>query len=252
MIKRQKFLVNPLNRLLHNINISLMKKIVLAASFISLSIGFLSCGGASGDDPGSAYMPDMYYSRAYEVYGYNMVEGELDSLRKRGIYYNGMTVPGTVARGEMMPHHLLGDTTGLKAADSFMNTSDTASRKDAKMLKEGERLYLINCGICHGPALDGNGPLYKGGEGPLAAKPTTLNDAPAKAWTDGHFFHVITFGKGQMGSYASQLRPEQRWMVINYVRSKQGNATKDSVVTSIQTTATMPMTGGDTTKTQQP
>jgi mono/diheme cytochrome c family protein len=243
-------LVNRL-KLLHNINISLMKKIVFAASFISLGLGLISCGGASGDDPGHAYMPDMYYSRAYEVYGYNMVEGELDSLRKRGIFYNAMTVPGTVARGEMMPHHLMGDTTGLKLADSFTNMSDTASRKDAKMLKEGERLYLVNCGICHGPALDGNGPLYKGGEGPLAAKPATLNDAASKAWTDGHFFHVITFGKGQMGSYASQLKPEQRWMVINYIRSKQGGAAKSDTAkanTTVTTTTGTP----DTAKAKQP
>ena len=224
-----------------------MKKIVLAASFISLSIGFISCGGASGDDPGSAYMPDMYYSRAYEAYGYNMVEGELDSLRRRGIFYSGLTVPGTVARGDMMPHHLQGDTTGLKLADSYVNLSDTASRKDPKMLKEGERLYLINCGVCHGTALDGNGPLYKGGEGPLAAKPTTLNDGTAKAWTDGHLFHVITFGKGQMGSYASQLRPEQRWMVINYIRSKQGGGGSDTAKTA---TTTPP--AADTTKPNQP
>jgi hypothetical protein len=27
-----------------------------------------------------------------------------------------------------------------------------------------------------------------------------------------------------MGSYASQLRPEQRWWVIKYIRSKQGGA----------------------------
>jgi hypothetical protein len=35
-------------------------------------------------------------------------------------------------------------------------------------------------------------------------------------------YHVITFGKGAMGAYASQLRPEQRWWVIKYIRSKQG------------------------------
>ena len=39
---------------------------------------------------------------------------------------------------------------------------------------EAERLYLVNCGICHGPKLDGNGPLYKGGDGPFLAKPANL------------------------------------------------------------------------------
>lgn len=221
--------------MLHNINISLMKKIVLAASVFSLGLGLISCGGAKGDNPGTAYMPDMYYARAYEAYGYNMVEGEWDSLKKRGISYNGITVPGTVARGESLPYYLTNDSTGLKVADGLSNPTDTASRTDATQLREGERLYLINCGICHGPALDGNGPLFKGGDGPYPVKPTTLNDAPAKAWTDGHYYHVITFGKGAMGSYASQLRPEQRWMVINYIRSKQNGAEQDSVSTTAAT-----------------
>ena len=70
-----------------------MKRILIAAGVFSLAFGFVSCGGAKGDDPGHAYMPDMYYSRAYETYGYNDVGGEFDSLKKRGITYTGMPVP---------------------------------------------------------------------------------------------------------------------------------------------------------------
>jgi hypothetical protein len=52
-------------------------------------------------------------------------------------------------------------------------------------------------------------------------------------------YHVITYGKGQMGSYASQLFPEQRWWVINYMRSKQGPLTgSDSSNTAAPATAT--------------
>jgi mono/diheme cytochrome c family protein len=205
-----------------------MKKIVFAASVFSLGLGLLSCGGAHGNDPGRAYMPDMYYARAYEAYGYNMVDGEYDSLASRGIQYNGLTVPGSVARGDMLPYHLTNDSAGLRAADAIRNPLDTLS-KSRLMMKEGERLYLVNCGICHGTALDGNGPLYKGGEGPYPAKPQVLNDAQAKSWTDGHMYHVITFGKGAMGSYASNLRPEQRWLVVSYIRSRQGGAASDTV-----------------------
>jgi mono/diheme cytochrome c family protein len=205
-----------------------MKKIIFALSAFTLGLGLLSCGGAHGNDPGRAYMPDMYYARAYEAYGYNMVDGEYDSLASRGIRYNGLLVPGTVARGDMLPYHLTNDSAGLRAADGIRNPLDTLMRSEA-MMKEGERLYLINCGICHGTALDGNGPLYKGGEGPYPAKPQVLNDAQAAAWTDGHYYHVITFGKGAMGSYASNLRPEQRWMVISYIRNRQGGESADSV-----------------------
>src|SRR5688572_12543843 len=131
-----------------------MKKLIIAAGFLALVAGFASCGGAHGENPGQAYMPDMYYSRAYETYGYNDVEGEMDSLKKRGIFYNGMPVAGTVARSESISYHLTGDSAGLNAARALRNPLDSiASTKGA--LKEAERLYVINCGICHGAALEG-------------------------------------------------------------------------------------------------
>jgi mono/diheme cytochrome c family protein len=183
-------------------------------------IGLIGCG-AHGDNPGRAYMPDMYYSRAYETYGYNDVNGEYDSLAKRGINYTGMPVPGTIARGDMLSYHLTSDSASMKIAEGLKNPLDTLTTSKGAMV-EAERIYLINCAICHGTALDGNGPLYNAGNGPYPVAPRPLNGDYAKNLTDGHIFHVITFGIRTMGSYASQLRPEQRWWVIKYIRSKQG------------------------------
>jgi hypothetical protein len=38
---------------------------------------------------------------------------------------------------------------------------------------------------------------------------------------EGTMFHSVTYGKGFMGSYASQLTRKQRWMIIHYVKSRQ-------------------------------
>ncbi|MES2882153.1 MAG: c-type cytochrome [Bacteroidota bacterium] len=213
-----------------------MKKLVIAAGCLALTVGFVGCGGASGNDTGESYMPDMYYARAYEAYGYNNVEGERDSLTKRGIRYSGLPVPGTVARGDVGSYYLTNDTAGLIAAATLRNPLDTVAATPAS-LKEGERLYLVNCGICHGDKLDGNGPLYNNGNGPYPAAPKALNAADTKAMTDGYYFHVISFGKGSMGGYAGQLRPEQRWAVIKYIRAKQGGGAK---ATSDSTSLAMP------------
>jgi mono/diheme cytochrome c family protein len=196
-----------------------MKRILIAAGIFSLTLGFVSCGGAHGDDPGHAYMPDMYYSRAYETYGYNDVEGEYDSLKRRGINYTGMPVAGTVARGDMISYHLTNDSAGLQSANSLKNPLDSMAATPDKM-KEAQRLYLVYCGVCHGEKLDGNGPLPAGGA--YAPVPANFTAPNIKALTDGHYFHVITYGIRSMGSYASQLTPEQRWWVIKYLRSKQG------------------------------
>jgi mono/diheme cytochrome c family protein len=115
--------------------------------------------------------------------------------------------------------------------------SNPIASLNAAELKETERIYLINCGICHGPKLDGNGPLWKDGDGPYPAKPATLvGDAKYEAMPDGQMFYSLTYGKNLMGSYASQLTAKQRWEVITYIKIKQGKvksaetpaATKDS------------------------
>ena len=93
---------------------------------------------------------------------------------------------------------------------------------DSAQAIEAERLYLVNCGICHGSKLDGNGPLYKGGEGPFPAAPKNLiADATVLAMPDGQMFYSVTYGKNLMGSYASQLSRKQRWMLIHYIKTQQ-------------------------------
>ena len=45
--------------------------------------------------------------------------------------------------------------------------------------------------------------------------------ADMKAMAEGTMFHSVTYGKNLMGSYASQLSTEQRWMIIHYIKEKQ-------------------------------
>jgi mono/diheme cytochrome c family protein len=167
--------------------------------------------------PGSVYMPDMAYSRAYESYA------DYSNLAQKNINYKGTTVAGTIARGEDLPFHIpmdaAGDTTNYTASKAVKNPIVSLSADETK---EAERLYLINCGICHGANLKGNGPLYKDGAGPYPAKPASLvGDAKYEAMPDGQMFYSLTYGKNLMGSYASQLSRKQRWMVIRYIKDKQ-------------------------------
>ncbi|HEY1201879.1 MAG TPA: cytochrome c, partial [Niastella sp.] len=69
----------------------------------------------------------------------------------------------------------------------------------------------------------GNGPLYNGGSGPFSAAPANLTgNAKYVTMPEGQMMYSVTYGKGQMGSYASQLSTTQRWQIIHYVKSKQG------------------------------
>jgi mono/diheme cytochrome c family protein len=167
-------------------------------------------------------MPDMAYSRAYETYA-TTEEMKAELLRK-GIHFSNTPVPGTIKRGELLPFLLTkdaaGDSTNYVASKQVKNplvSMDTV---------EAERLYLVNCAICHGPKLDGNGPLYKGGDGPFPAAPANFSLPQYVGMPEGQMFFSATYGKNKMGSYASQLNTEQRWMVIAYIKSKQAAGAK--------------------------
>jgi mono/diheme cytochrome c family protein len=167
--------------------------------------------------PGTVYMPDMAYSRAYETYA------DHSNLAENGINYTNMPVAGTIARGVEMPFPLdkdkPGDTTNYVASKQVKSPIDSLSATDAT---EAERLYLINCGICHGAQLNGNGPLYKDGTGPYPVAPKNLVADPiVSVMSEGQMFYSVAYGKNLMGSYASQLSRKQRWMVIRYIKNKQ-------------------------------
>ncbi len=201
------------------------RKFLIMAGCVVLAVALVSCGDTRRS-PGRAYMPDMTYSNAYETYA--PAQERLKSSAVQGeAHYIGRPVEGTIARGDMMAYTLKNDSVGYNLSASIKNPLVPGSVD----MKEAERLYLVNCGICHGPKLDGMGPLFGGGDGPYTAAPKNFMDAAMKAMPEGTMFHSVTYGKGQMGSYASQLNTKQRWEVIAYIKSKQfpaGTPTTDS------------------------
>jgi mono/diheme cytochrome c family protein len=203
-----------------------MKKIFIIA-FLAAVSALVSCSDVKRK-PGLIYMPDMAYSRAYETYAERDSNSFTTDLKEadQKIFYNNMPVPGTVARGEEMPFLLTkdipGDSTNYVASKQILNPLPPL---DSIQSKEAERLYLIYCGICHGSKLDGNGPLYKDGQGPFPAAPKNLKADPITVnMPDGQMFYSVTYGKNLMGSYASQISRKQRWMIIHYIKGQQAIA----------------------------
>ena len=199
-----------------------MKKLVIL-SFVVLTMTaiFTGCSDDIRRDPGKVYMPDMGYSRAYETYA--TTEEQKAALLKQGIHFSNTPVPGTIKRGELLPFLILKDQPGDSAG--YVASKQVRSPLTSMDTVEAERLYLVNCAICHGPKLDGNGPLYKGGDGPFPSAPAQLvGKAQYENMPEGQMFYSVTYGKNKMGSYASQLNTNQRWMVIAYIKSKQGGS----------------------------
>jgi mono/diheme cytochrome c family protein len=79
-------------------------------------------------------------------------------------------------------------------------------------VSRGKEVYEIYCVMCHGPNGKGQGSLVTGGAYVGVPAYNTLEI------TEGKMFHTLTWGKGVMGSYASQITPNERWQVIAYIK----------------------------------
>lgn len=178
---------------------------IVVASILA-SVGLLSCNsGNMRRNPGKIYAPDMTYSRAYDAYtsNPNFADGQTSRVPTKG----------TIAVGHDLPDHLMeGDTNAYK-------TFTTSYRFNEAEIKEGGRLYMIYCGICHGSALDGNGPLYTSGK--FVAAPANFKGEKYLAMPVGTMYAAVKYGKNLMGAYASQLNVKQRWQVIAYIKKMQ-------------------------------
>ncbi len=80
---------------------------------------------------------------------------------------------------------------------------------------KGHKLFAIFCTPCHGPEGKGDGPVAT----KFIPPPDLTNAALQKARTDGYIQHVIGTGGAVMPAYGEALAPEERWHVVNFVRS---------------------------------
>ena len=110
----------------------------------------------------------------------------------------------------------------LLLADGWDVPKEEKERKnpiaaDEASLKAGKTAYAQRCQMCHGEKGDGKGPaagMFKD------AKPGDLTKADDMGkLTDGELFYMITTGKKPMPAFKDTLKEEQRWHVVNYIRT---------------------------------
>lgn len=176
---------------------------VVVSMAAALVLGLSACGGG-GSQPNIEPVQDMMESPALKAQ-----EFEAEAPENRG-----MRLPpeNTVPVG-FKPYKYAKDLEG--AAKNPNPLKDDFS--EATMV-EGQKVYSIHCGVCHGQK--GNGDSLTAAKMPL--KPPSLINEKIRGWTDGQIYNVIEMGQGLMGPYASHIVNENdRWMVVNYIRHLQ-------------------------------
>jgi mono/diheme cytochrome c family protein len=168
-----------------------------------ITVALVSCD-RTRSSTGWDYMPDMYYSRAYESYTANPNFADDMSMR--------VPVQGTVPR-EMVPFEWTKSEEDRVAAGEALVHPLAAT---AENLQGGEAAYEVFCTSCHGPAGDGLGYLFTSKRYPYP--PASLVSDKAKALKDGEIYHTITVGYGIMGAHGGMIDPVERWRIILYIR----------------------------------
>ena len=86
-----------------------------------------------------------------------------------------------------------------------------------ELLARGRERFEIFCSPCHGRTGRGDGMVVRRGfKAPPSYHVERLRTMPI-----GYFYDVISNGFGAMPDYAGQIRVEDRWAIIAYVRALQ-------------------------------
>ena len=167
-----------------------------------------------------------------------MAHGErFNAFSQNPIFANGATLqspaPGAIARGYVPLHYAATPQDAARAGEELQSPFDLASQQSRE---RGAAVFTNFCAVCHGVSGAGNGTVTQRGVPP----PPSLMAPHAMRLRDGQIFHVLTFGQGNMPSYASQLSRDDRWNALAYVRVLQANAPRpaQSQAAGMSTSAT--------------
>lgn len=189
----------------------------LKTGIVSLSVMAMMFTGCkqNPNSPGVEYMPDMYRSPAVEAYvdyglDYNNISKEDEDYKLS----SRKPVEGTIPRG-FMPYPYPNTVDGYEMAGENLKNPIPCSEA---VMETGKDLFDKFCSHCHGKKGDGQGQIVQRGKFP----PPPAYDGPLKDLPVGKMYHTLQYGKGLMGSHASQLTPDERWMIIHYIQKLQG------------------------------
>ena len=132
---------------------------------VLLAVFALSACMRDKREPGRVFMPDMNYSLAYDAYTSN--PNFADSLTSRA------PVAGTIARGTFNNDSVnsINFRYAAYSEDSVWDYENAGTRisnpiqGNEVVLAEGQRLYNINCAICHGEKGEGDGFIVENEKG---------------------------------------------------------------------------------------
>jgi mono/diheme cytochrome c family protein len=181
----------------------------IAVVTVAASIVTTSCNDKRST--GWEYAPNMYEKIAFDPdqKNPNFKDGKTAQLPPAG------TTPIGFTRFDYPKTNDGYNQASIEVKSILAQTSDN--------LEQGKALFTTFCSPCHGATGQGDGTVVAHGfpPPPSYSKGQSSRGGAMKDLTDGKIYHTITYGLNAMGSYASQLSPEERWKVVMYVHHLQ-------------------------------
>jgi len=184
---------------------------ILGAAVITVTVSLFVTSCKDKRSTGWQYAPNMYEHIAY------------DPDQKNSNFKDGKTAqlpPKNTTPVGFVRFDYPNNNEGYEKAGAELKTMMAVTEKN---LADGKALFVSFCSPCHGAKGEGDGEVTKHGfpPPPSYSKGMSSRGGAMKDLTDGKIYHTITYGLGAMGSYASQLNPEERWKVVMYVHHLQ-------------------------------
>lgn len=84
-------------------------------------------------------------------------------------------------------------------------------------LAQGQRLFEINCAMCHGHTSGKPGPVGL----KLTPPPPGLDRGMVQGLSDRDIFQAMTLGFGRMPSFRGKLSAVERWSLVDFLRTRR-------------------------------
>ncbi|CAN5419350.1 hypothetical protein BH23BAC3_BH23BAC3_17670 [soil metagenome] len=177
------------------------------ASLFLLALLLMACRGQQSENPPISPQQNMQF------------QDRFNAQQENPFFENNMAmrapVEGTVSRGAMRQNTALYEGTGDDGEYVTENPMDVTR----SFLYRGKDRYDIFCATCHGGTGDGQGIIMTGQYGYVPAP--TFHRSASYNMSDGEFFSAITNGIRTMPPYNTQVKVEDRWAIVAYIRALQ-------------------------------
>jgi len=138
----------------------------------------------------------------------------------------GYDIPGHPMQNSEVPKDDLSSPLGeFSVGTDYMNTGKMGDQWGTGMpipvtpglLERGQKVFTINCAVCHGATGQGNGITSKYGLLGIA----NYHQDKYRQMADGQIFNTIAHGYNTMMAYGDKVTVKDRWAIIAYMRALQ-------------------------------